>query len=145
MIILLALFMSQSFAQTISIQAPCSDKVLWQQELQTLPLNLGEATIQALNTSGLQYQGNERGINQIHQSPLGLAALEILSDNEMISYGWCFQVNGVVPEIYADEIELNPRDEVLWFYGFAHYKNGDWISQCENSASRAASEFCSDI
>jgi hypothetical protein len=131
-----------SSAQTISVIAPCSNQILWRQELSELPRNLGVATVTSLEASGLQFQGTERGINQINHSPIGRGSMEIISATEMYSYGWCYSVNGVIPEGYPHEIELNADDQVVWFYGFAHYQNGEWISQCEDSILRRQQKFC---
>lgn len=136
------LLFAPSFAQTISVKAPCSNDILWRQDLSELPQNLGKATIATLTASGLQYQGTEQGINQINHSPIGLAAMEIISANQMYSYGWCYQINGVIPEVYPQEIELSSQDEVVWFYGFARLENGQWISQCEDSSLRRQQKFC---
>lgn len=145
MITFLALLISQSFAQTLSIQAPCSEDFIWSQNLRELPQNLGQATLLSLKSSGLQFLGTERGINQIDQSPIGLEAMEVVSANEIYSYGWCYSVNGTVQEVYPHEISLRETDQVMWFYGFAHFKNGEWLSQCENSSLRAHSPFCLNL
>ena len=123
MFILIHLLITLGFAQTLTIKAPCSNQVLWHQELRDLPQNLGAATMATLEASGLQYLGSEKGINQIDHSPIGRDAIEFISPTEMYSYGWCYQINGVIPEVYPQEIELTSQDEVVWFYGFAHYKN----------------------
>lgn len=140
--IIFILLIASSLAQTLSIKTPCSQQLLWSQALSELPKNLATATLATLEASGLQYLGTEQGITQINHSPLGLAAIEIISATEMYSYGWCYQINGVIPEVYPHEIELNPDDQVLWFYGFAHYQNGEWISQCEDSILRSQEKFC---
>ncbi len=145
MITFITLLITQALAQTLTIKAPCSGQILWRQELSELPQNLGKATLVSLEASGLQYQGTEQGINQINHSPIGRRAIELVSATEMYSYGWCYQINGVIPEVYPQQIELSPQDEVVWFYGFAHYLNGAWVSQCEDSMTRAQTPFCQNI
>ena len=142
MLIFFTFFITQALSQTLTIKAPCSNDILWRQDLSELPQNLGKATITTLTASGLQYQGTEQGINQINNSPMGLAAMEVISATEMYSYGWCYQINGVIPEVYPQEIELSSQDEVVWFYGFARLENGQWISQCEDSSLRRQQKFC---
>ncbi len=93
--------------------------------------SLGQLTIEMLDLYQVDYQGSELGLNSVLNSPVGLDALVIISDQEIKSYGWCFSYNDIIPEIYANEIEIkSTHDQILWFWGYAHFLNGKWISQC---------------
>ena len=60
-----------------------------------------------------------------------MAALEILGPQEMRSYGWCYEVDGVSPEFFPHEYTLTPVNKsVRWYFAYAHYLNGEWIRQC---------------
>ena len=65
-------------------------------------------------------------------------AIEIVSENEMYAYGWCYSVNGFEPNVYPHEVFINPEgdDQIIWWFGFAHYLNGQWLSMCEPSYER---------
>lgn len=94
--------------------------------------SIGEVTLEMFNDYQIPYLGSEQGFNSILNSPVGLDALVVVSDLEMKSYGWCYSVNGIIPELYPNEVIINSTsDEILWFWGYAHYLNGEWISQCE--------------
>lgn len=103
----------------------------YQMDQSHIGTSVGELTIKVLDQLAIDYQGNERGIHSILNSPLGNDALVIISAQEMKAYGWCYQVNGVTPELFPHEILIeDENDEILWFWGYAHYLNGDWIAQC---------------
>ena len=69
-------------------------------------------------------------MNSSHSTSKIKMLLEILSEREMKAYGWCYSINGEVPEAFPDEVALGPQDKVVWFFAYAHYLAGEWISQC---------------
>ena len=117
---------------TVEFIGPCSERPLLSTTLEALESsNLGQVTIETLEKFNIQYQGSEAGLNSAFGSPIGIDAVEVISNNEMRSYGWCFEVDGQVPEHYPDIISVSDVKKVKWFFGYAHYLNGQWISQCE--------------
>ena len=132
---LTALFLLLVSASAPAVQVefvgPCSEKPLFSvKTLTTKAQDVGTLTIEVLDKAKIQYQGVPQGFNQIFNSPLGLDALEILSDEEMLSYGWCFEVDGKVTEDFADQISLKGVKKIQWFFGYAHYVRGEWKSFC---------------
>lgn len=97
-----------------------------------LPLNVGEVTVLAFDMQKVPYKGNEDGINQI----FGIAGngdddLEVVSDREMKAHGWCYSLNGKVENFFGNQAYLpNQQSVIVWFYAYAHYKNGKWIAMC---------------
>jgi hypothetical protein len=83
---------------------------------------------EAARREGLDYEGNDGGVIRI----AGLGnAISVISDTEMKAYGWCFRLNGEVPELMANEVtDLGETDVVEWYYAYAHYRGGEWIAQC---------------
>jgi len=117
---------------TVEFIGPCSEKPLLQTTANAVQSsNVGQMSIETLEKFKIDFKGSESGLNSAFGSPTGLDAMEVLSDNEMRSYGWCFEVDGKVPENYPDSISLMNVKKVRWFFGYAHYLNGNWISQCE--------------
>jgi len=127
--------MSLMLAAQISMEfiGPCSARPLLQATLSNSSAqNVGLATIDTLDRFEADYQGTEAGLNSAFGTPTGMEAMEIISDTEIRSYGWCFEVDGQVPEMFAHHIPLaTVKHQVRWFYGYAHYMNGQWVSQCE--------------
>lgn len=93
-----------------------------------LPQSVGQITVDLLKEKKVPFEGGVYGISNMFE--LG-QDVEVISDNEMLAYGWCFELDGVVPETMADQtLVLSPTSRLIWFYAYAHYKNGQWIAQC---------------
>ncbi len=106
-------------------------------------LTVGEATVRTLEAKRIPFQGTERAINTIMNTPGQDQTLEILSDKDMRAYGWCFDVDGEVPEEYASEIPLHEgMKRIRWFHGYAEMKNGQWVSQCQETAKLGPAFLC---
>lgn len=117
---------------SVEFIGPCSEKPLLQTTAQAVQsTSVGQMTIQTLEKFKIDFKGSESGLNSAFGSPTGVDAMEVISDHEMRSYGWCFEVDGKVPESYPDSISLKDVKEVRWFFGYARYLNGNWVSQCE--------------
>ena len=139
-IVILGIFFlaSEVLAVTVSFISPCEKEVTHKYEFELKSKkNVGLVTLEALEYFNISFQGSEQAFNSMFQTPTGLDALEVISDSEMMAYGWCFSVNGVSPEVFPDKVLLEESDEVLWWFGYAHYRNGQWITQCTPSYGRA--------
>lgn len=139
---LIVLITASSFAATFDIIGPCSETPQLSASMKVGVTNVGDATIKFLDLNNVDYIGSRVGMKSIFNSPTGLDAMEIISDYEMNAHGWCYSVNGHEPNIYPDEVELKDTDHVIWWYGFAHYYKGEWLSMCEPTWKRAPSQFC---
>jgi len=95
-----------------------------------------------LQEHSIPFLGNELAMNSIFNTPVGLEAIEVISDTEMLAHGWCFSVNGQFQELFPGQVELEDGDEILWWFGFASFKDGIWMSQCEPSYARRPAQFC---
>ncbi len=105
--------------------------------------SVGQASVQTLQVHGIKFVGAESGINSVEDSPTGDAALEIISDREMRAYGWCFEYNGVEPGLYPHEIFIqNDDDSIKWFFGYAWYKDGNWVAMCVPTHREKPSFIC---
>jgi hypothetical protein len=135
--------LEQLLAIHIEFIGPCSAKPLLQAKSLHSQSNVGEASIEVLERFEVEYQGTERGLNSAFGTATGMDALEIISDQEMRSYGWCYSVDGVVPEDFADAIPLSKvKQRVSWFFAYAHYLNGEWIAQCRPAYLLRPAKFC---
>lgn len=139
-IILLSL---ESSALEIQFIGPCSEKPLYSTVVEsTEAKDVGNLSIEVLEKAQIPYQGTYKGIYQIQDSPVGLDAMEVISDHEMLSYGWCFEVDGEMPDVYPDEIALKGVRRIRWIYGYAQYLNGEWVTQCKKSYLRRSPFIC---
>lgn len=144
--VLLILFVLPTRAALLTIEAPCSgiavQRDVWDQDL---PRSVGDLTVATLTRAGIAFIGNELGIHTMLGTPMGEEALEIITPMEMRSYGWCYSVDGEVPEVLPAYFEVNKSHKnIIWFFGFAHYKAGDWVSQCEKVSDSKPAFICAD-
>ncbi len=129
-------------AATFEVIGPCAEKPLFSTTVEISETNVGDATVKILTDNGIEFQGSRVGMKSIFNTPTGLDAMEIISDFEMNAHGWCYAINGVEPNVYPDEVKLTNKDHVTWWYGFAHYYKGKWLSMCEPTWQRAPEQFC---
>jgi hypothetical protein len=132
-------------AATLTFLNPCSEDIFLQSSLKEKNLSLGLATVKVLESEQVNFIGSEIGIHTLLGTPAGEQALEIVSREEMYAYGWCYSVNNELFEFFPHQIELKEDDQVTWWFGFAHYKRGEWLSQCERASLRAANSVCQAI
>jgi hypothetical protein len=146
-IIIYSLLSYSSFALQVSFIGPCEESPLLTHHLSlssSAKMNVGRASVQVLEELKIPYRGNAQGMNSIFDTVTGLEAMVVISDNEMHAYGWCYSVNGFEPASYPDQVEVSEDDHIVWWFGFAHYKNGKWIAQCTPSYTYRSDQFCSN-
>jgi hypothetical protein len=93
---------------------------------------VGDLSLYFLERAGLDFAGNRNGVNTLLGTVVGDEAMEIISNEQMRVYGWCYEVNGKYPEMLMSEfiIEPNQVQSITWFYGYAELIKHDWISYC---------------
>jgi len=146
-ILFLFLFMSNSFSIEVKISRPCDNQVYSEKNYEISSNDtVGDLTIKLLAESGIPFIGAKEGFNSIFNSPIGLDAMDIISDDQMRAYGWCYTVDGEIPEVLPNKFILNNNhQEIHWFYGFAFYRAGVWESQCEDSSEQALTQYCLNL
>ncbi len=93
-----------------------------------IPSDVGSVTIVAFDAAKIPYQGSSNGISKIYDLD---QQVEVVSNIEMRAYGWCFAIDGQVPETMPNNTDVLTQQTVVeWYYAYAHYKSGDWIGQC---------------
>lgn len=130
---------------TVSFVGPCDEAPLLEQDVDIQgDLTVGQLTIDVLDQLNISYIGSERGVHSIFDTPIGDQALVIIDELEMLAYGWCYSINGVAPEKYPHEVYVSHYDNIVWWFGYAHYFNGEWVEQCVPAYTRTPSQFCED-
>lgn len=134
----------QAAAVEITVQDPCSESQWLAAEVPYgTPQTVGELTIAAFNSFGMDYVGTTAGINSIRNTVTGDLALEILSDHSMRAYGWCYRHNGQVPDVLADQLYIkSDSDKILWFFAYATYENGVWKDYCTPTHTSRPAFIC---
>lgn len=139
------IFTFSTKAATIKIIGPCSETPVYEGDLEAFNQrkSVGAYTIQYLNENSIPYVGNEQGLNSIIETPIGLDAMEVLSDEMMRSHGWCYSVDGEIPDSLANEVFLNSENSsVVWFYGYSLYDKGEWSEYCTPTYEVKPEQFC---
>ncbi len=126
----------------------CSKKPVFETMVTDSYPTVGKLSLEVLAKNNIQNLSSDYGISQLMNSPIGLDAMEILSDTLMRSHGWCYSVDGVVPELLMNELELTGSEEVItWFMGHSTYignpQTGEaiWEGQCVPSNSLPTAPF----
>lgn len=127
-------------ANEIYFQGPCEEKPFLVH--QATAINAGELTIKALEQNSIEFVGSVGGINSILGTPVGMEAIEVISDTKMRAYGWCFEIDGFQPAAMPDEISLNGTEQVRWFFAYSTYDSGVWKDYCTPSYSLKSSFIC---
>jgi hypothetical protein len=123
-----------SMASTFQVIGPCSPQPLYQAEVRSQAPTLGDLTVEVLKNAAIPFQGDRSGIKAIYNSPVGDDALEVLSNTQMRSYGWCVSINGQQPGVMPDEVKLTgSQNHIVWFYAFTLYDRGVWKNFCTPS------------
>lgn len=128
-IIFVLITQSISYAYTLRVFDQNKKTILTiSEQFDTPAKNVYQVTQTALDQATIPYQSSEQGFYSINNiSP----TTNFISDTEFKTYGWCFTVNKVLVETQAIETNINDTDEIEWFYGYAHYRNGQWLGMCE--------------
>lgn len=127
----------------LTIDDLCTDDKIANQKIAASNISLGDFIVEYLEKNQIPFIGTKYGINSIKSSPIGDEALVILNDQEMLAFGWCYRVDGVISEKMPDQVILNENTmDVHWYFGFAHYFNGEWISQCDENQFMTRKIFC---
>ncbi|MBU6153374.1 MAG: hypothetical protein KGP28_03635 [Bdellovibrionales bacterium] len=69
-------------------------------------------------------------ITPLRGLPLGFS-VEHVSARELRAFGWCYSVDGVTPELLADEYKLlGTEEKIRWYFGYASRIDQNWEAQC---------------
>lgn len=133
-----------SFAVYYSVIGPCSPTPLHSGQFPTdLTESVGKISLDILDSKNIPYVGSEQGLSSIENSPVGLVALEVLSDTKMRSYGWCYSINGKIPDVLASQSFFQSQsDYLIWFYGYSTYDRGEWTDYCVPAFEVQSKSFC---
>jgi hypothetical protein len=145
LLLALTLFVStQAHAIKWEIYGACSNKPVHQGDYQAdLTHSVGAISIEIFDANKFPYVGAEEGINSLLNSPIGLEAIEVVSDTKMRAYGWCYTVNGQQPTEMPQFLNFdNQNDKLVWFYAYSNFENNKWGDYCIPAYHIKAAQFC---
>ena len=133
-------------ATQIEIIGPCKSKPLYKfnATINGKDLSVGKVTIDSFKEFDIDYVGNEDSILTIESIPTLEQSFEIVNENHIRAYGWCYQVDGFEPDVIPSEYPLSEGKLITWFIGFAEKINGVWITQCIPANTISPDHLCSN-
>jgi len=133
-----------SQAITFDVIGPCSLTPLFKGSFKTdLSENAGKISMDIFDFNKIPYIGTQDGMNSIFATPTGRDAMEIISNTKMRAYGWCYSINGKLPNLLPSQSFLKKQsDHLIWFYAFSTYDNGIWLNYCIPSYTIKSPQFC---
>jgi hypothetical protein len=143
--VLLACILSTPvLAARLAVEDPCAGADwLKTERVGDAGRSVGVVTVSGLQLAGIPFVGTEAGISSIRGTVTGDAAVEVISDTEMRAYGWCFSIDGVEPDAMPDQVPVpDDQSEIRWYFGFAHYRDGAWISYCTPTRQARPAYIC---
>lgn len=123
----------KAFALEFKIQNVCEDSLYLDSDISVfLPTKVSNITFYAFESFKIPYQGNSDAINSLIGTPLGNDLVEYVSDDHLYVYGWCYEVDGVQPDVFMSQFIFDPEVNrtIKWLFGYAEFKAGKWITYC---------------
>ena len=140
----LLLACSVSQAVTFKVVGPCDSKPLYATQAPVdLTKSAGQISRDLFNAQGIPFAEGTGGFESILGTPKANEATEVISKNVIRAYGWCYQVNGKIPDVMADDLALTSQnDEVIWYFASTTLEKGEWKNFCEPSYLSKPARFC---
>lgn len=133
----LFLLLISTQAAQFTITGPCSNIPVFNTQVNTQDTSIGELSIKTFDKFHIQHLSSDYGVSQLMNSPVGIDSMEVISDTVMRAHGWCYSVDGQIPELLMNEVKLTGEEkEINWFMGYSTYvgnpQTGEhqWVGQC---------------
>jgi hypothetical protein len=141
--LLLFFFSFPSMAIELKFIGPCDENFIMRTEVSDEFTNVGELTTLTLKKFGIPFIGSEEGLSSVFSTPVGKDAIEVISNDELRAYGWCYSVDGVAPEVFPHEVRITAETKsIVWHFGFALFHKGEWVTQCTPAYSIKPDFLC---
>ena len=57
-------------------------------------------------------------------------SLQKINTHIFRAYGWCYTINGEIPDVMPDQIKIKNKDSIKWFLSYSTYDNDRWVDYC---------------
>lgn len=141
---LFAITTTASLAATLEVRDPCKDASAHRFALPPLAdgQTVGQVSMDTFEREKVPYIGSELGMNSILNTPVGEPSMEFPGPGQLKVYGWCFELNGQQPTEMPDKIFLKNGDHLVWFYGYALWKDREWKTYCSPAHESPLKNYC---
>lgn len=142
------LLVTSAHSLELKIVNPCEKTLILKESLPNNGETIGKISTDIFTKYNYQFEASEFGVAQLLNSPIGIDAMEVISDTVMRAHGWCYSINGEVPELLMNEIVADESIKtVVWFMGYSTYVGNmqtgehEWIGQCIPTNELATNPF----
>lgn len=148
LLLLVTVFVSfhslEVFAINFDVIGPCSKKPAYSGSFKTdISENVGKISMDIFEANNIPFIGNENGMHTIMGTKVGDEVIEIISETTMRVYGWCFSINGFIPDVLPSQTYVAKQNDYLsWFYAFSTYNRGVWTDYCAPANEIMPAQFC---
>ncbi len=132
-----------SFAATLEIRDPCVDQAKFSGELTlSAAKSVGQVSVEVFDREKIPYIGSDLGMNSIYDTPVGNPSMEFPEPGVLKVYGWCYELNGVQPAEMPDKVMMTEKDRLVWFYGYALWRDREWKTYCAPAHESPLRSYC---
>ena len=137
-------FSTSASAVYFDVIGPCSNRPAYSGSFKTdITESVGKISMDIFEAHKIPFVGTEDGMNTIMGTAVGDDAIELISDTKLRAYGWCFSINGVIPDVLSSQSHISKQnDYISWFYAFSTYDSGVWVDYCVPSYTIKSPQFC---
>ncbi len=122
---------SFSYSGTFELIDPCKGGfIISEDENFTNERSLGELTLDLFSQNNVEYKNVLKSFSSILNTPLGADSIVQMNNETIFAFGWCFSVDGKIPNEYSFDIYLDSSSKVRWFYAYSMSYKNKWISMC---------------
>jgi hypothetical protein len=146
-ILLISMSLEAYCAFWIEIVNPCVNVPSVFEEVDIFaPAKMNEVVNFFFPNFGIPYLATESSMLHIFHTPYGDEAMEMVNSNHFRFYGWCYSVDGVIPDVTMDQFTVDPYyvHHIRWFYGFVELINGQWGEYCQALYNHPDRFICAD-
>jgi len=134
---------SLTHAVIVEVSEVCSPKAYLKEDIQIFTATtVGHLSKYVFEKFKVPFIGDEFSFQSILHTPVNAEAIQRISHSKIRIYGWCFEVNNIMPEapVHTYIISANKNTHLRWYFGYAERVNHNWTEYCK-PAFEATDEF----
>ncbi len=142
-IVTLSIISFASRGATLVVEDFCSDRPLLEVHADIgSSMTVSDFTLQQLTNHAIVFQGAKEGIHSILATPTGMDALEVLNDQEMRAFGWCYTIDGQLSDVLMHQQAISNQSVIRWFFAYSFYRAGVWTDYCLPATADTSLGLC---
>lgn len=134
LLLLISIFSFSANALVFEVIQPCQFAFAIKEQIEILNAeSVSKISHTILKNEKLPYIADEANMLSILNTPYSNDAFEVVSKDHYRSYGWCYDVDKISPDVTMDKFIFDPKvhNKITWYYGYAELIDGVWVNYCE--------------